>query len=103
MNKLIKNNKHSLLHSSIQKIHQDTKFHYGLEGMKYSIQVYEVEKNGQGDKEGHPTEYQYEFEKAMLKHIHDLKNEIREKGWWERGSPKVSQTSFLRSKTEMQH
>ena len=35
--------------------------HYGLEGMKYNIQVYEVEKNGQGEKEGHPTEYQYEF------------------------------------------
>ncbi len=44
-----------------------------------------------------PTEYQYEFEQEMLKHVHDLKNEIREKGWWERNSPEVSQTSFLRS------
>ena len=35
---------------------------YGLEGMKYIIQVYEGEINGQGEKEGLPTEYQYEFE-----------------------------------------
>ena len=35
---------------------------YGLEGMKYIIQVYEVEINGHGEKEGLPTEYQYEFE-----------------------------------------
>jgi hypothetical protein len=33
----------------------------------------------------------------MLKHVHDLKNEIREKGWREGESPEVSQTSFLRS------
>ena len=32
----------------------------------------------------------------MLKHVHDLKTEIREKGWWERETPEVSQTSFLR-------
>ena len=65
--------------------------------MKESIQVYEIEKNGQGEKEGHPTEYQYEFEQEMLKHVHDLKNDLREKGWWERETPEVSQTSFLRS------
>ena len=47
---------------------------YGLEGMKYIIQVYEGEINGhveqvyEGEinghveKEGLPTEYQYEFE-----------------------------------------
>ena len=33
----------------------------------------------------------------MLKHVHDLKNDLREKGWWERETPEVSQTSFLRS------
>jgi len=33
----------------------------------------------------------------MLKHVHDLKKDLREKGWWERLSPEVSQTSFLRS------
>ena len=38
-------------------------------------------------KEALPTEYQYEFEQEMLKHVHDLKNEIREKGWWERDTP----------------
>ena len=65
--------------------------------MKYIIQVYEGEINGHGEKEGLPTEYQYEFEQEMLKHVHDLKNDLREKGWWERETPEVSQTSFFRS------
>ena len=73
------------------------RLHYGLEGMKYIIQVYDGEINGHGERECLPTEYQYEFELEMLKHDHDLKNEIRENGWWERNSPEVSQTSFLRS------
>ena len=53
--------------------------------------------NVYGEKEGLPTEYQYEFEQEMLKHVHDLKNDLREKGWWKRETPEVSQTSFLRS------
>ena len=32
----------------------------------------------------------------MLKHFHDLNKDLREKGWWERETPEVSQTSFLR-------
>ena len=48
--------------------------------------------------EGRSThEYQHEFEQEMLKHVHDLKKDLREKGWWERENPEVSQTSFLRS------
>ena len=43
------------------------------------------------------TEYQYEFEQEMLKHVHNLKNDLREKGWWKRETLEVSQTSFLRS------
>ena len=70
---------------------------YCLEGMIYIIQVYEGEINGHGEKEGLPNEYQYEFEQEMLKHVHDLKNDLREKGWWERETPEVSQTLFLRS------
>ena len=65
--------------------------------MKYIIQVYEGEINGHGEKEGLSNEYQYEFEHEMLTHVHDLKNDLREKGWWERETPEVSQTSFLRS------
>jgi len=65
--------------------------------MKYFIQVYDGEINGHGEKEGLPTEYQYEFEQEMLKHVNDLKNDLREKGWWERETPEVSQTSFLSS------
>ena len=71
--------------------------HYGLEGMKYIIQIHEGEINGHGEKEGLPIEYKYEFEQEMLKHVHDLKNDLREKGWCEREFPEVSQTSFLRS------
>ena len=52
--------------------------HYGLEGMKYIVQVYECEINGHVENEGLPTEYQYEFEQEMLKHVHDLKNDLRE-------------------------
>ena len=37
------------------------------------------------------------FEQEMLKHVHDLKKDLREKGWWERESQEVSKTSFLRS------
>ena len=73
------------------------RLHHGLEGMKYNIQIYEGEINGHGEKEGLPTEYQYKFEQEMLKHTHELKNELREKGCWERESLEVSQTSFLRS------
>ncbi len=71
--------------------------HYGLEGMKYIIQVYEGEINGHGEKEGLPTEYQYEFEQEMLKQVHELRNELREKGWTQRDlPPEVHQPSFLR-------
>ena len=73
------------------------RLHYGLEGMKYIIQMYEGEVNGHGEKEGLPTEYQYEFEQEMLKHVHDFKNDLREKGGTLRESPEVSQTSFLRT------
>ena len=62
--------------------------------MKYIIQVYEGEINGHGEKEGLPTEYQYEFEQEMLKHVHDLKNDLREMGWWERDSRDFSDFFF---------
>ena len=65
--------------------------------MKYIIQVYVSEVNGNREKEGLPTEYQYEFEQKMLKHVHDLNNEIRANGWIQRESPEIHQTSFLRS------
>ena len=58
---------------------------------------YECKINVYGKKEGLSNEYQYEFEQEMLKHVHDLKKDLREKGWWVRETPEVSQTSFLRS------
>ena len=33
----------------------------------------------------------------MLKHVHDLKKDLREKGWLERETPELAQTSYLRS------
>ena len=65
--------------------------------MKNIIHVYEGEINGHGEKQGLPNECQYEFEQEMLKHVHDFKNGLREKGWWERETPEVYQTSFLSS------
>ena len=73
------------------------RLNYGLVGMKYIIQVYDGEINGHGERECLPTEYQYEFKQEMLKHIHNPKKVLREKGWWERETPEFSQTSFLRS------
>ena len=73
------------------------RIHYGIEGMKYIVQMYEGEVNGHGKREGLPTEYQYEFEQEMLNHIHKLKQELSEKGWSQKESPEVFQTSFLRS------
>jgi hypothetical protein len=32
----------------------------------------------------------------MIKYVHDLKKDLKEKGWIEGESPEVSQTSFLR-------
>ena len=60
------------------------RINYGLEGMKYIIQVYEGEINGHGEIERLPEEFQYEFEQEMLKQVHDLKKNLREKGWWEK-------------------
>ena len=74
-----------------------TRLVYGLDGMKYIIQIYEGEINGHGEKERLPEEFQYEFEQEMLKHVHDLRNELRENGWVQRESPEIHQTSFLRS------
>ena len=74
-----------------------TRLVYVLEWMKNIIQMYEWEINGHGEKERIPEEYQYEFEQEMLKHIHELKNELREKGWTQRDlPPEVHQPSFLR-------
>ena len=58
--------------------------------------MYEGEVNGHGEKEGLPTEYQYEFEQEMLKHVHDLRNELKENGWVQRESPEVHQPPFLK-------
>ena len=60
------------------------RINHGLKGMKYIVQVYEGEINGHGEKERLPEEFQYEFEQEMLKQVHDLKKNLREKGWWEK-------------------
>ena len=76
---------------------KNLRLHYGLEGTNYIIQIYEGEINGHGEKENLPNEYQYEFEQEMLKHIHEIKKDQRDK-WWSQGNPpKVTQPSFLRT------
>ena len=37
------------------------RIHYERKGMKYIVQMYEGEINGHGEREGLPTEYQYEL------------------------------------------
>ena len=37
---------------------------------------YDCKINVYGEKEGLPAEYQYEFEQEILKHVHDLKNDL---------------------------
>ena len=50
----------------------------------------------EGYKEDCPSRMRF-FKKEMLKHIHELRIELREKGWNQRDlPPEVSQTSFLR-------
>ena len=60
--------------------------------MKYIIQIYEGKIDGHGEKEGLLTENQYEFEQEMLKHVHDLRKDLRENGWLQRDTPEGSQT-----------
>ena len=62
--------------------------------MKNIIQVYKLEINGHGEKEGLPTVYQYEFDQELLKHVHDLKNNIREIGWFQRDIPEFPRPHF---------
>ena len=52
---------------------------------------------GSKDRVWNQIEILNEFEQEMLKHVHDLKKDLKEKGWTQRDSPEVSQTSFLRS------
>ena len=67
MNTLFVNHQH-------QRSTKTLRVHYGLEGMKYIVQVYEGEINGHGEKEGLPTECQYEYEQDMLKYVHNFKS-----------------------------
>ena len=66
MNTLFVNHQH-------QRSTKTLRVHYGLEGMKYIVQIYEGEINGHGEKEGLPNECQYEFEQDMLEYVHNLK------------------------------
>ena len=52
---------------------------------------------GSKDRVWNQIEILNEFEQEMLKQVHEIKNDLREKGWVEGNSPEVSQTSFLRS------
>ena len=67
MNTLFFNHQH-------QRSTKTLRVHYGLEGMKYIVLIYEGEINGHGEKEGLPNECQYEFEQDMLEYVHNLKS-----------------------------
>ena len=67
MNTLFFNHQH-------QRSTKTRRVHYGLEGMKYIVQIYEGEINGHGEKEGLPNECLYESEQDMLEYVHNLKS-----------------------------
>ena len=50
---------------------------------------YDCKINVYGEKEGLSNEYQYEFEQKMFKLVHNLKNDLRENGWYERDKPEI--------------
>ncbi len=68
-----------LLHPPTPKILQEFQSPLWSRGNEIHHSDFEGEINGHGEKEGLPTEYQYEFEQEMLKHIHDLKKDLRER------------------------
>ena len=91
------NLEHPLLHSPTSKIHQDTQTQLWSGRDEIYHSDYQGEINGHGEKEVLPSEFQYEFEQEMLKQVHELRNELREKGWTQRDlPPEVHQPSFLR-------
>ena len=59
--------------------------------------MFEVEIYKWNEKENLPQEFLSDCEQEMLKHVHDLKKDLREKVLREGDSPEVTQTSFLRS------
>ena len=59
--------------------------------------MFEVEINKWNEKENLPQEFLSDCEQEMLKHVHDLKKDLREKVLREGDSPEITQTSFLRS------
>ena len=67
MNTLFFNHQH-------QRSTKTLRVHYGLEGMKYILQIYEGKIKGHGEKECLPNECQYEFEQDMLEYVHNLKS-----------------------------
>ena len=75
----------------------------GFWRLKFITQIYEGENNGHGEKEGLPTEYHYIFEQVMLKHVHDLKKDLREKGCGKESLQRYLRPHFWGVKTQMQN
>ena len=50
---------------------------------------YDCKINVYRKNEGLSNEYQYEFEQEMFNLVHNLKNNLRENGWYEREKPEV--------------
>ena len=74
---------------------------YGQHGEKYIVQIFKGEINQSNEKENLPKEFLFNAEQELLKQVHLLKNELREKGWSESDPPKITQPSFLRKDIEI--
>ena len=59
--------------------------------------LFEEEINQRNEKENLPKEFLFNGEQKLLKQVHLLKNELREKGWSESDPPKITQPPFLRT------
>ncbi len=74
---------YEFLRSRKRKVHDISKYTFKISVLLDSVDTdYECKINVYGKKEGLSNEYQYEFEQEMLKHVHDLKKDLREKGWY---------------------
>ena len=74
MNSLFFTNKH-------RKSSKTMRLLYGQHGEKYLVQMFEGEINKKDEKENLPKEFLFDGEQEMLKQVHLLKNELRDKGW----------------------
>ena len=77
--------------------HLSKDIHRQQDTFRFFSKVFKTSILSRKDKENLPKEFLFDGEQEMLKQVHLLKNELREKGWSESDPPKITQPSFLRT------